>query len=240
MRSDTPPITDAIDPDARRPIRSRRLKVFDTLASWLAAKDVSPNLISTMSIACALAGGAVMVAAAGGSGLVRIALLLIAAATVQLRLICNLLDGMVAERAGSSSIKGKLYNEAPDRVSDLLFLLSYGALGQSSQAMFLGALAGAMAVMTAYVRALSPEVGAKPSFVGPMAKPQRMAVLTLSLLALAFLPTTWTQQWWGGDVSFGLVESALFLIIFGCIVTCIRRWCLLLRHCEQQQRGVEQ
>ena len=45
---------------------------------------------------------------------------------VQLRLLCNLLDGMVAVEGGRSSPVGALYNEVPDRVADSLLLVALG------------------------------------------------------------------------------------------------------------------
>ena len=43
-------------------------------------------------------------------------LFLVAAVCVQLRLLANLLDGMVAVGSGQASRIGELYNEVPDRV----------------------------------------------------------------------------------------------------------------------------
>ena len=50
----------------------------------------------------------------------------LAAVCVQLRLLCNLLDGMVAIEGGKQSPTGMLYNEFPDRVADSLFLVALG------------------------------------------------------------------------------------------------------------------
>lgn len=231
--------TAGIDPATRRPIRSRQMPVFDRSAQWLADRGVSPNVVSASSVVAALAGACLMVGAGASDGVLRFVLLLAAAAMVQLRLVSNLLDGMVAERAGAASRLGRLYNEAPDRISDMLFLIGFGTLGHSASAMFLGALGAGMAVLTAYVRGLAAEVGARPSFVGPMAKPQRMAVLTVALLLLAGLPGDWAGPWWGGRSGGGLVETALLLIIVGAAATCVRRWRGLTHHAAAADREHE-
>src|SRR6266576_3410050 len=50
-----------------------------------------------------------------------------------------------------------------------------------------GWLAAVLAVITAYVRALGTSAGASPYFLGPMAKPHRMAVMTAACLIMAAL-----------------------------------------------------
>jgi phosphatidylglycerophosphate synthase len=52
----------------------------------------------------------------------------------------------------------------------------------------LGYLATIGAMLTAYVRALGMSAGGPPVFVGPMGKPQRMAVVTACAVACAVLP----------------------------------------------------
>lgn len=47
---------------------------------------------------------------------------------IQARLICNLLDGMVAQESGVKSSLGKIMNEVPDRYSDIILLLGAEAL----------------------------------------------------------------------------------------------------------------
>src|SRR5438105_2817615 len=50
----------------------------------------------------------------------EILLYLTAAGCIQLRLLCNLLDGMVAIEGGFRSRSGEVFNELPDRVSDVV------------------------------------------------------------------------------------------------------------------------
>jgi phosphatidylglycerophosphate synthase len=53
-------------------------------------------------------------------------LLLLAAAGVQFRLLCNLLDGMVAVEVGRKTKGGEVFNELPDRASDVVLLVCAG------------------------------------------------------------------------------------------------------------------
>jgi phosphatidylglycerophosphate synthase len=102
-----------------------------------------------------------------------------AAVCVQLRLLCNLLDGMVAIEGGKSTASGALFNEIPDRLADALFLVP---LGYASGYLWLGWLAALLAVLTAYIRVLGGALGQPQNFGGILPKQRRMAVLTVALL----------------------------------------------------------
>jgi phosphatidylglycerophosphate synthase len=144
---------------------------------------------------------------------------LLAAVMVQLRLICNLLDGMVAVKTHRASRTGELFNEIPDRISDLATLIGAGyALGGLP---WLGYIAACMALFTAYIRAVGKVAGAQQEFCGPMAKQQRMFVITMVSLYCAVTPKSW--QFIGAWHDFGIVSIALVLIVIGCVVTVFRR-----------------
>ena len=113
---------------------------------------------------------------------------LLAAVMVQLRLVCNLLDGMVAVKTHRASRTGELFNEIPDRISDPATLIGAGyALGGLP---WLGYIAACMALFTAYIRAVGKVAGAQQEFCGPMAKQQRMALVTVACLPAAIWTTT--------------------------------------------------
>ena len=140
-------------------------------------------------------------------GWARPVALILAAACVQGRLLCNLLDGMVAVEYGQGSPAGPLWNELPDRIADLLFFVGagYGAYGLGwNVAPALGWLAGALAIFTAYVRELGRGLGFPADFSGPMAKPQRMAALTVICLLATIEPL------WGGR---GLMLTAGLVVV---------------------------
>jgi phosphatidylglycerophosphate synthase len=206
------------DLENRRPLKSRGTPWAQRLATFLAKGHVHPNLISATSVALAVLGGALLAM----SGLLpdwgRVIALLVAAACVQGRLLCNLLDGMVAVEHGSGSPTGPIWNELPDRFADLIFLVGAGyaadGLGWTAGPA-LGWLAGALAIMTAYVRELGRGLGFAADFSGPMAKPHRMAALTFLCVVAAVEPL------WGGH---GLVMTAgLVVIVALTAVTVIRR-----------------
>ena len=92
--------------------------VFATLgaACYLAAHE------QTAIIYRMLGNGAVapvpsVAAGAYGSYVVFVVL---AAGCIQLRLLCNLLDGLVALEGGRKGKAGDLFNEAPDRYADVV------------------------------------------------------------------------------------------------------------------------
>lgn len=201
----------------RRPIASRNASWARRAAAWMARRGVSPNQISIASIGAGSLAGAAFWAADGGQGLGGRLLLLLGAAFCQARLVCNLLDGMVAVEGGRGGADGPFWNEFPDRVADLMILGGLGlGLGQPG----LGFAAAALAVMTAYVRELGRALGAPQDFAGPMAKPHRMAVVT-GAAALAAL--------WPFGAGAWLLQAALWVIAAGCVLTVLGRSARLVR-----------
>jgi phosphatidylglycerophosphate synthase len=183
---------------------------------------VSPNAISVAGmLACLAAGTAMVWTAYAPSGTAARAAWIVAAVLVQLRLLANMLDGMVAIRRGVASPVGELYNEVPDRVSDVAALigLGYAAGGHAA----LGWAAALAAVFTAYVRAMGKIAGAPQDFGGPMAKPQRMAVVTATALYMGLAPAAWRPDWAWGGVPAGLPAAALAVILAGSVLTAVLR-----------------
>jgi len=202
----------------RRPLASRDLRIVQRAAAWLASREVSANAISLASIGFAAVGSLCLVGTAGTDGLRARGLFVLAAGFVQLRLLANLLDGMVAVGSGKASPAGELYNEVPDRIADSMILI--GAGFAAGGAPVIGYAAALLAVFVAYMRALGSSLGAKALFIGPMAKPQRMATITAACLYSACVPADWP----GGIAgAFGPMSLALALIVAGAALTAARR-----------------
>lgn len=201
------------DDSNRRPLASRQTGWAAALTRRLAATSVTPNQISIASMVFAgLAGLAFWQAGQSADTIFRAILLIAGAAFCQLRLLCNLFDGMVAVEAGKGSPDGAFWNEFPDRVSDLLI---FAGLGYGIDAPALGWAAAALAIFTAYVRELGRGCGLSADFSGPMAKPQRMALVTAAALVTLFEPL------WNGRNE--LLAVALWLVAIGSAVTVLRR-----------------
>ncbi len=187
------------------------------MAAFLTRSGIQPNQISVCSVVCAVLGAAALVGSGTTANLAgRVALLLLAAGCIQGRLLCNLFDGLVAVEGGQRTKTGEIYNELPDRISDTLLLAGAGyACRGSGWEHELGWTAAALAVFVAYVRALGGQLGTAQQFCGPMAKQQRMAVLTLACI------TT------GGETLLGWPLRTMFwalgLIMLGSVVTAVRR-----------------
>ena len=144
--------------------------------------------------------------------------LLACAAGIQLRLLCNLIDGMVAVEGGRRSPVGALYNEVPDRIADSLFLV---ALGYAVGLGWLGWFAALAAAVTAYIRVLGGTLGLAQDFRGPQAKPHRMAVMTVGCLLGGV-------EWlWRGEAQ--VLRWALWVIAVGTLVTCGTRLVAIAR-----------
>ncbi len=202
----------------RRPLSSRDTRWARSIARWLAARAITPNRISQASMVAAAAAGACFWLAGSRAGLPAALLFLAAALFCQLRLLCNLFDGMVAVEGGKAEADGPFWNEFPDRIADILILAGAG-YGIDSPA--LGWSATAFAVLTAYVRELGRANGAPADFSGPMAKQHRMAVMTAAAV-LAAVAVAW--QW-----QLAIVEAALWIVAAGTALTALRRGRNLVR-----------
>jgi phosphatidylglycerophosphate synthase len=207
---------------SRRPLRTRGRASAAALAGWLRRRSIQPNEISLGSVVIAAAGAACFVALPHVGDAAQLVLLAAIAVLIQLRLLANLMDGMLAIEEGRQSKTGPLFNEIPDRIADVLFLVAAGyAVTWFSWGEALGWGAAVAAVFTAYVRLLGGSLGLTEHFCGPMAKPHRMAVLTTACL-LSMI-----------EVAFGyegrVLAVALAVIAAGSIVTFTRRTRLIAR-----------
>lgn len=108
-----------------------------------------------------------------------------AALCVQMRLVCNLMDGMLAVEGGLKSPTGDLYNEFPDRLADTFILAGLGMSGGKALSGGLGWVAACGALITACVRMHGASLTGAHDFRGPMAKPHRMALVTCACVLMA-------------------------------------------------------
>ncbi len=197
----------------RRPLTSRNSAWAARLASRAVARGIAPNRISQASMGFAAAGFFLYALSTQVAGLTQSVFLIVAAATIQARLVCNLIDGMVAIEGGKGAKDGPFWNEAPDRVSDFLFFAGAGlAAGHPA----LGLLVASLAIATAYIRELGRAEGFPPDFSGPLAKPQRMAILTAGTVLAALFASERT------------LTVTLWIVALGTAATILRRsWTLI-------------
>ena len=195
----------------RRPLASRQTGFARALTRALLRTAITPDQISFAGILFAAAAGLLLLTP-------TVPTFLLAALLIQLRLLANLLDGLVAVEGGRGSRLGPLWNEAPDRVEDTLILAGFGV---AAGAPALGLWAALAAMSCAYVRALGGALGQPQTFAGPMAKQHRMAAVTLGCalgaieLAAGRAPV--------------LPATILWIVALGALVTAARRLVIIAR-----------
>ena len=188
-------VAGSVNPEAnRRPLKSRSNVLIQAVARSAVRRGWTPNGISVASVLFALLGGLCLLVSPLGWGAI------LCAAGIQLRLLCNVVDGLVAIEGGRKTSTGVLYNEVPDRVADIVLLV---AAGYAVGAPALGWAAATAAVFTAYVRLLGGSLGQVQRFTGPLAKQHRMALLTGACLLTPLFGTT------------GLLQLAVIIITVG-------------------------
>ncbi len=194
----------------RRPLASRGWQISEKVARWLARRGATPNAISVVGMICGILAGIMFAMTPGAAD--PWFFWVFGAVFVQLRLLANLYDGMVAVLREIASPVGEMFNEVPDRVSDAATLIGFGYAAGSNPV--LGFVATILAIFLAYLRAQGKVAGAHQEFCGPMAKQQRMATVTIAAIACAVVP---------GATEWQLPMFALWVIIAGCIMTIVRR-----------------
>jgi phosphatidylglycerophosphate synthase len=200
----------------RRPISSRQTYLALQISKWLAAKGIRPNQVSVMSMVFSLLAAVCMICSPCFVGLSHGCWLVGAIGFILLRLLANLFDGMIAIEGKAAGKSGEIYNDLPDRPSDVMILLGAGyAASVIPGAITLGWLTALLAVMTAYVRLLGKSAGTKQYFMGPMAKQHRMAVMMIACLLGAIIGNPY-------DTSLIFI-CALVLIMLGTMLTIARR-----------------
>jgi phosphatidylglycerophosphate synthase len=218
-------------------LKSRNSAWAQSAARRLSAAGITPNSISMFSIVFAAIAHVLYLMAPDFAAPWEQSLAWMgAAACIQLRLICNLLDGMVAVECGKASVTGPIFNEAPDRLADVLFFVGAGyssAVAPGVIKLFgilpLGWSCAVLAIGTAYLRVLQGTLTGRQSFTGPMAKQHRMAVLTAGTVIAA------VEIWFRRGEMWGL-KAALIVIFLGAILTCWRRLSLIARELRSAVR----
>lgn len=213
------------EPINRRQLATRGAAWARGLARALGRLGIKPNQISVASVVVAIGGAYAFFAVHDRTGGDAARFLVLGAIGIQLRLVCNMLDGLLAIEGGLKSKTGDLYNEIPDRVADVALLLGAGyALQHTRWGITLGWTAALLAVLTAYVRLLGGSLGLKQDFSGPMAKQHRMFTLTVGALVAA-------EEVARGETIWPLA-IALALIVIGSAVTLVRRTVRIARDLE--------
>ena len=208
--------------DNRRPLATRSAGWAKWLANVLVKLNISPNQISVLSMLPALAGAWIL-ACRPATLMLTPVLLIVVALCIQLRLLANMLDGMVAIEGGKQSKVGILYNEIPDRIADSLFIV---ALGYAIAMPWLGWLGALLAAKTAYIRLLGGANGLNQSFRGPMAKQHRMFVMSLGcLLAACNFSFFGMQQ---------VLVITAYIMAIGAGITCITRTLDIAKQLKQK------
>ena len=208
---------------SRRALKTRGAPWARYLAELLAKHGFNPNSISISSVAfAALALALYWHAGDQNAPSMVVGFWLGAVACIQLRLLCNLLDGLVAVECGKGSPMGAVFNDAPDRVADVLILVGagYSAAGEPGvvklfDVLPLGWCCAVVALWTAYLRTLGASLTGTHDFCGPMAKQHRMAVLSAGTLVEMV-------EHLAGRERHG-IWAALVIILFGGLWTCWRR-----------------
>lgn len=202
------------DPAARRPIKTRNTSFAQGSATFLLKLGISPNLISVWSVIFAGLGAGCLLLGGTQREVDSWYWWYGAILFIQCRLLCNLFDGMVAVEGGKATPNGDLYNEVPDRLSDILLFVAAGyACIDQPWGSGLGWFVAVASLLTAYIRLHGASLLKKHDFGGPMAKAHRMFSLCVLCGILPF----------SSGLPFDLLTYGLGFIGLGAMLTFMLR-----------------
>lgn len=198
----------------RRYLKTREYQWPKLIANKVAQFGISPNQISILSIVSSIIATTFLVSDFGNLKW------LLAIFFIQFRLFCNMLDGLVAIEANRQSRLGDVFNEVPDRISDVIIILGFGYSlinfkNYSSDFITINlvTLSAILSLFTAYIRILFSSLGAHPDYCGPMAKQHRMALISGACLSCYICPI-YTSN---------IIFTTLLVLNFGLLITITRR-----------------
>lgn len=207
-------MADTLDPSS---IAARDHPVARGVATWLAEKGIPPDALSIAGLAGGLAAGGAFAATwwlpAGAASVFW----LVGAICILLRLAARVLGGSAAMARGADPVLREFYDEVADRISDTAVLVGVGLAAGGNWGLGLGAALAAIA--TAYVRTAGKAAGAASEFLGPMAKQQRMLLVTAVALWSALAPASWQP----GMAGIALPTLLLIVVIIGSLLTALKR-----------------
>lgn len=185
-------------------IQRSYLRLIDPAADWLVARGVSPNAITLFGTGCSVVGGIIY-----ATGHITTAGLWLG-----ITALFDVVDGMVARRAGKTTTFGAFFDSTLDRVADGAVMGGLAVFYASSPRhhsltmviVCLMAILGAF--LTSYTRARAEALGVdakvgmlqRPERVTLLAAPQGLFGLALDgwvLLAIVWLlaVTSWITVW---------------------------------------------
>ncbi len=208
----------------RRPVGMRDSGLIQRLARRCARAGITPNAVSLTSVVFSAAAGAALIATRFVEVPLAVALLLLVPVLVALRGLCNLIDGLIAVEGGRRTASGEVFNDVPDRVSDLLLFVGAGYGAVETWGIPLGWAAGAGAVLVAYTRMLGGALGTPQFFDGPADKTGRMALLCIASVGAAIEVALRGSTW---SLTIGLA-----VLVVGSLLTAARRVIKIVRTLE--------
>lgn len=185
--------------------KTKSQKIFDPAYKWCIKNNLSPTTLTLFGFVISISIGLTILVSPNNFNLLFLVPFL-----AGLRILFNVLDGMVARTyPDTNHQRGEFLHEMSDRISDyFLFLLVSFTTGINVQ---LGLFSITLILISSFVGILSKAVGASRRFEGVMGKPERMLLVSIfSVLA-------------GVYKDINIINYMLYVLIFGLILTIIIR-----------------
>lgn len=165
--------------------------------------QVGADTVTTAGLGCGLAAAACLLFAR-----VNPLWLVAVAPLVLLRLVCNALDGMIAQHTHTARPLGQIYNEFCDRVGDAAILVAATVVSGAGVA---GVAALTLVLLASYLGTAAAAAGGTRQYIGVMGKADRMVLLAIAA------PVTLAVH------SPAALSGFLIVVAVGALVTLVQR-----------------
>lgn len=194
--------------------------VVKTTARIFAARGISPDLLSLLSLVCAALAGLSFAFARTSASYT----LFFASIFVSLNAILDGLDGVVAREMGNASKRGDFLDHVIDRYADMLILggIVFGGFVSCE----IGIIAIIGVLLASYMGTQAQAVGLHRMYGGILGRADRLVlIIGATLLSLVYpypIPGS-------GLLSFPLLGWVLVIFAIGCNVTALQRFVSIWR-----------
>lgn len=192
--------------------RSKAVTMIDPLVDLFNSLHLTPNMLSVLSLLCAVVAG-ICYFLSPGSGVI----LFIALALVLLNAFLDGADGVLARKSGTVSTYGDFLDHVIDRYADFFIFSGICLGGYISSSLGIFVIGGML--LASYLGTQAQAVGVGRVYAGIMGRADRLVILLLATsLNIVYMPS---MGLWGFELP--LLGWAMIVIGIGSHITALQR-----------------
>ncbi len=194
------------------------------IAKYLAAIGFTPNLLSVLSLGCAILAGLFFFFAGNRIHQAFNFLLLLAGVFVCLNASLDALDGVLARETGNASKKGDFLDHVLDRYSDVFIIGGIILGGYVNPRWEIGVIAIIGVLLSSYMGTQAQAVGLSRVYGGLIGRADRLLIIITATFLSLFFPYPIPASGLLSSLSFPLLGWTIFIFALLCNATALQRF----------------